>query len=241
MAEFVLDFEASGLDPVHSYPIQVAWSMTDGTVESHYIIPEEDWTYWDSAAETEVHGISRQKLISEGKPANWVAQRMNFCLRGQTVYWDGGDWDAFWLRRLFEYSVEEIAFYQGDFSRFAPEVPNDVRARLSALAFQASGPAHDAANDVRFLLLYREYATQYVNGKRIATEQEYDETLKQIESIWNADKGTKEGELLDKLVDLVEAYEDIYHHIGDSRVMHREIPTGPPVGREFGGPDCDYD
>ena len=43
--------------------------------------------------------------------------------------------------------------------------------------------------------------------KTIKTEDDYRATLREIESLMTADSGTPEGERLDVLVTLVEAYE----------------------------------
>jgi hypothetical protein len=187
MNQSVIDFEASGLNMVRSYPIQVAWSMPDDSIESHYIRPEPGWEYWDNQAEVEIHGIRRDLLLEQGKSARWVAERMNECLTGFEVFWDGGDWDAFWLRRLFEAAPEAPSFFAGNFDEFMPEVPPHIEAQLKSRALKVAGAAHDAANDVRFLLEYRRLAWQYHKGN---------------------------GGLL---------------------------PVGGPVGKEFGGPDCEYE
>jgi hypothetical protein len=68
--------------------------MHDDTIESYTIRPEPSWEYWDNQTEVEIHGISRDLLLEQGKSARGVAERMNECLTGFEVFWDGGDWDA---------------------------------------------------------------------------------------------------------------------------------------------------
>jgi HTH-type transcriptional regulator/antitoxin HigA len=41
----------------------------------------------------------------------------------------------------------------------------------------------------------------------IKNERDYDEALRRIEELWGAQSGTEEGDLLDVLIPLVEAYE----------------------------------
>ncbi|HEY7545418.1 MAG TPA: hypothetical protein VID27_11070 [Blastocatellia bacterium] len=96
-----LDFEASSL-AMESYPIEVAWSLEDGSIESHLISPASvvDWTDWDAEAE-KVHGIPRDEIIAHGKPPAWVCQRMNEQLAGKTLYTDAPRFDGRWLARLF--------------------------------------------------------------------------------------------------------------------------------------------
>ncbi len=69
-----LVFEASSLSD-HSYPVEVAWVFQDGRSESHLIRPATGWTDWDDEAEA-IHGITREKLASEGEPHADVATHM---------------------------------------------------------------------------------------------------------------------------------------------------------------------
>lgn len=71
-----IDFEASSLSP-DSYPIEVAWNHSDGSVENHLISPADvsEWTDW-SVRLQEVHGLTRRELIERGKSPSWVSQRM---------------------------------------------------------------------------------------------------------------------------------------------------------------------
>jgi hypothetical protein len=96
-----LDFEASSLSP-DSYPIEVAWSNEDSSIESHLISPAsvESWTDWDFVAES-IHGIRRQQLLADGKHPLLICNRMNEQLAGKTVYTDAPQFDGMWLSRLF--------------------------------------------------------------------------------------------------------------------------------------------
>ena len=46
-----------------------------------------------------------------------------------------------------------------------------------------------------------------MRGGPIRTEADYDETLRRVEELWGAASGTPEGDELDVLVTLIEAYE----------------------------------
>lgn len=96
-----LDFEASSLASA-SYPIEVAWSLPDGTIESHLISPAgiERWTDWSAQAER-LHGISRTQLLAEGQSPAWICRRLNEQLAGQIVYTDAPEYDQTWLDELF--------------------------------------------------------------------------------------------------------------------------------------------
>jgi hypothetical protein len=96
-----LDFEASSLSR-DSYPIEVAWSYADGSIENHLISPETivAWTEWDPEAER-VHGIRRKDLLRSGETPSLVCARMNQELAGKTVYTDAPSFDGMWLSKLF--------------------------------------------------------------------------------------------------------------------------------------------
>jgi hypothetical protein len=93
-----LDFEASSLGK-HGYPIEVAWVLSTGEEESHLIRPDPTWTDWDLEAET-IHGLSRDRLYSEGAPVADLARRMMSVLTGYTLYVTAPSWDGKWLSRL---------------------------------------------------------------------------------------------------------------------------------------------
>ena len=61
-----IDFEASSLSD-KSYPMEVAWSLSDGSIEARLISPEgiSQWTDWSKDAQA-VHGIRREDLLVWG-------------------------------------------------------------------------------------------------------------------------------------------------------------------------------
>lgn len=93
-----IDFEASSLGR-HGYPIEVAWVFEDGNSESFLIAPIEKWTDWDPAAEA-IHGISRERLASEGVATDIVAGRLVDALQGHQVFASAPSWDGKWLSKL---------------------------------------------------------------------------------------------------------------------------------------------
>lgn len=105
-----LDFEASSLASA-SYPIEVAWNLPNGSIESHLISPEgvSKWTDWSLKAQ-EIHGISRNELSTHGKTPAWVCRRMNEQLAARTVYTDAPDYDGMWLAELFSEYWDEPKF-----------------------------------------------------------------------------------------------------------------------------------
>lgn len=149
------DIEASGL-ALQSYPIEIAWSLPDGTVRSRLIRTHGTWgKYWDPAAE-DLHRISRKRLHAEGLPATEVALEMNRELDGETLYFDGGDYDRCWLGQLYMAAGLRPTFRFGNFDTLlaaAGVLDSTRRDAAEALARGDLGdlPLHRAAHDVKFL------------------------------------------------------------------------------------------
>ena len=95
-----IDVEASGLG-VGSYPIEVGVAMADTSMHCTLIRPDDDWVHWDNQAE-DLHGITREILLVNGKSILKVAMLLNEWLDGQTVYSDAWGNDSCWLGLLFE-------------------------------------------------------------------------------------------------------------------------------------------
>ena len=97
-----IDFEASSLGP-DSYPVEVAFSLEDGKVESYLIDPSSIsyWSDWDSFAES-VHKITQEQLRRKGLQPSVVAEIMNQRLRGRVLYSDVHEYDWVWCKKLFE-------------------------------------------------------------------------------------------------------------------------------------------
>ncbi|NOQ94590.1 MAG: hypothetical protein GQ547_08165 [Methylophaga sp.] len=109
-----IDFEASSLN-MASYPIEVAWSMEDGSIESHLINPYaiDSWTDWEPDSQA-IHGLSRKLLLKQGKQPKWLAQRMNEVLSGKVMLSNGYEFDLDWCETLFKAGDEEMQFKLGD-------------------------------------------------------------------------------------------------------------------------------
>jgi DNA polymerase III epsilon subunit-like protein len=103
-----IDFEASSLDLVSSYPIEVGICFPDGITKSWLIKPHVLWKDWSEKA-ARIHGISRDTLQTEGLEISEVVEALNTQLKG-TVYCDAWAFDSFWLHRLFKAAKCEPAF-----------------------------------------------------------------------------------------------------------------------------------
>lgn len=164
-----LDFEASGLGP-DGFPIQVAWSAADGSVNECWLIePAPGWAVddgWETTAER-VHGIPLATVRALGRPAAWIAARMNEQLADQAVYVDGGACDLVWCRQLFAAAGLAQRFAIGDYWELLLDILPPSRTRqpgwqyaLQDAAWKrvkaGGGRRHHADTDVRYLVeLYR--------------------------------------------------------------------------------------
>jgi DNA polymerase III epsilon subunit-like protein len=149
-APCVLDIEASGFGR-QSYPIEVGYVLPDGQSHCTLLRPAPDWTHWDPGAQ-HLHGISRQTLLTHGRPVSEVAHMLNRDLAGQTVYCDGWAHDYTWLAALFDAAGVPARFRLESVNLLLPE---DALARLDQ-ARQAAQKAmgltrHRASNDARAL------------------------------------------------------------------------------------------
>lgn len=100
-----LDFESSGLAE-QSYPIEVGVALGDGAKIAQrfntLIRPRPEWIHsgvWLEKAQA-IHGIERASL-DNGMDADEVCDRLDALLRGRIVIVDGGQWDIYWLLRLY--------------------------------------------------------------------------------------------------------------------------------------------
>jgi hypothetical protein len=101
-----IDFEASGIAP-NSYPIEVAVVYPGGEFQA-LVLPAPYWDHWSHDAE-DMHGISRDQLLREGRPALEVAILMNELFGGKTLCSDVPT-DCFWLEVLYEAAGIEPTF-----------------------------------------------------------------------------------------------------------------------------------
>jgi DNA polymerase III epsilon subunit-like protein len=106
-----IDFEASSLDLLSSYPIEVGICLPSGETRSWLIKPHVLWKDWSEKA-ARIHGISKSTLQEEGKEISEVIKELNAVVSG-TVYCDAWAFDSFWMHRLFK-SVNSIPNFKLD-------------------------------------------------------------------------------------------------------------------------------
>jgi len=157
-----IDFEASSLDLIASYPIEVGVCMPDGSLHSWLIRPHVLWQDWSESAET-IHGISRTRLEQEGTPVGEVARALNRLLPEQ-IFCDAWTFDSFWLHRLFRAAGETPEFQLESVSMLLN--PAQVRqwsgTRQQVIA-DLGLPVHRAANDA--LILHKTWERVICQGE----------------------------------------------------------------------------
>lgn len=145
-----IDFEASSLDLIASYPIEVGICLPDGSLHSWLIRPHVIWKDWSDSAER-IHGISRETLEREGTPVREVAQELNELLDDQ-VFCDAWTFDSFWLHRLYRAADILPSFQLESISMLltSTQVHAWSAIRHQVIA-QLALPVHRAANDALIL------------------------------------------------------------------------------------------
>ena len=145
-----IDFEASSLDLIASYPIEVGICMPDGKLHSWLIQPHVLWLDWSASAE-DVHGIARETLEKEGTPISEVAANLNKLLTGQ-VFCDAWTFDSFWLHRLFKTANVSPAFQLESISALLDDEQILHWSEFRQVVIGQLGlPVHRAANDAMIL------------------------------------------------------------------------------------------
>lgn len=145
-----IDFEASSLDLIASYPIEVGVCLPDGSLHSWLIRPHVLWLDWSESAE-HVHGIARTTLEREGLEISEVTHTLNELLAGQ-VFCDAWTFDSFWLHRLYKAANVTPSFQLESVSMLlsAPEVQRWANTRHRVIG-ELGLPIHRAANDALIL------------------------------------------------------------------------------------------
>jgi hypothetical protein len=145
-----LDFEASSLDLIASYPIEVGVCLSDGSLHSWLIRPHVLWLDWSESAEL-VHGIARTTLEREGLEISEVTHTLNELLAGQ-IFCDAWTFDSFWLHRLYKAANVTPSFQLESVSMLlSPAQVQHWSATRHKVIDELGLPVHRAANDARIL------------------------------------------------------------------------------------------
>jgi hypothetical protein len=111
--EFVfLDVEASGMG-IESFPIEIAYSSSNGDKNEYLIKPTQDWLNdgsWCFNAEHNIHKISLEILIENGMNTYDVAINLNKALLGKFLLCNDLEYDGVWLTQLFKAASIGVQF-----------------------------------------------------------------------------------------------------------------------------------
>lgn len=145
-----IDFEASSLDLIASYPIEVGICLPDGETKSWLIKPHVIWSDW-SERSARIHGIPKQDLQTKGLDIHQVITELNSALHGP-VYCDAWTFDSFWLHRLFKAGKKKPAFQLDSVSSIlnATQIEQWQGIRAQVIA-NSDLVTHRAANDAWIL------------------------------------------------------------------------------------------
>lgn len=147
MTPIIIDVEASGFGK-GSYPVEVGVVLPDGSRHCYLITPARTWNSWDAEAE-EIHGISRELLLTYGRPLQDVAWRLNELLRNKTVYSDAWAFDMSWLGKLYDAANMQQRFRVAGIAELIDEqqrscwheVKREVAEEMGLRRHRASGDA----------------------------------------------------------------------------------------------------
>ena len=146
----IIDIEASGFGR-GSYPIEVGYHMPDGRSWCSLVLPADDWTHWDPAAE-KVHGIARDLLFQHGRTPEEICLALNAALRNLPVYCDAWAYDYVWLNRLYDAAGLPLTYRLQDLRELLGECEqrcwHETRARIEQLLQLRR---HRASGDARIL------------------------------------------------------------------------------------------
>lgn len=147
-----VDFEASSLAK-QSYPIEIAWVFADGRSRSFLIKPDPKWTDWSVEAES-IHGISRERLETEGVAVATITNEMIDTLSGHDLYASAPSWDGKWMsvllraggrpRHSLRLKKSDQAFSHAARDCLGPAAPEGEVEKLVRQVIQDTEPAFPA-------------------------------------------------------------------------------------------------
>ncbi len=143
---FIIDVEASGFGPF-SYPIEVGLALGQDERYCTLIAPAEDWVHWDENAQN-VHNITRDTLLQNGKPIKAVAEELNEILGTTTVYSDGWVVDKPWINTLFNMARIQRRFFVSPLELILSEEQMQIwHETKKHILLETSSERHRASTD----------------------------------------------------------------------------------------------
>jgi hypothetical protein len=141
---YFVDFEASSLTD-GSFPVEIGWVSEDGLAESHLIRPEPSWTAWSWESQ-QVHGVSREQLHLEGRPAEWVARRVFEVLDPAKALCisDAVEHDQHWLELLMQTVATGSRLMLMDVNMLLGQEVRPLVGHLQSLGLSEEDANHEA-------------------------------------------------------------------------------------------------
>ena len=134
----VIDIESNGLAHL-TYPIEVGYAIGTGMepsiIGSMLVRPRSSWDAAAAGNAKNINGIDPEDL-EDAMDADEVCDILDRLLSGQSVICDGGEYDSYWVSRLYEGRAP-------DFNLRAPEAEQAeaiARMRSSASLVHRAGP-----------------------------------------------------------------------------------------------------
>lgn len=156
-----IDFEASSPGR-RGYPIEVAWVFENGCSENYLISPRPHWTEWDRDAEA-IHGLSRERLTTEGVCPDLVARRLVDALQDHDVFASapscGGKWLSVLLisaglpARAVQLQDTDIALLELADAVLTPILPSSKLRRAARKIVECAGDRFEGRRRARRALL----------------------------------------------------------------------------------------
>ena len=145
----VIDASSYEMD---AHPIAMAWSLSDGTIKSTLIQPEDDWQDWDPGVE-DLHGISQDTLYQLGETGWEVIKEFEFDLENPHLMVADADRTMELLDKLYdafgkEPPVEMVPLYEWsklEDSEQRYQQMEDIRAEMGLSPYRCE-------DEVRLLL-----------------------------------------------------------------------------------------
>jgi len=97
-----------------AHPVAIAWSLTDGTIKTTLIQPEEDWDDWDTTLEM-LHGISQDTLYQRGETTWSVIRELENDLERPFMLTDDQDRCNALLESLYSSCDRDLSLETGPF------------------------------------------------------------------------------------------------------------------------------
>lgn len=106
----------------NAHPVAIAWSLSDGSIKTTLIQPEDDWHDWDSALE-EILGISQETLHQRGETSWSILRELEQDLEQPLLLSDDIDRTHALLEKIYDACQREMSV---EIDCYSEHVPGDT-------------------------------------------------------------------------------------------------------------------